>query len=197
MRKFIGVPIVLLLLMALSACSDTKPGTISAAELTERENEILSTTSENSFVFNFDTDGDFKEVAVWLEKYEGVQLVNEKISHITSGVEKIGSIIFATTTNSSDKNKSFDIGIGSNGGAFSINGFDPDSSDLENMASTWNSFHGNKKLGEEEVVLASICYSSSGNISSFTEDFFDDPDTHMDELNKCDVAYLLKAEFKK
>ncbi|QUW23614.1 hypothetical protein JSQ81_08980 [Sporosarcina sp. Marseille-Q4063] len=74
--------IVALLVFVLSACvtNNAKSNTISAVGLTERENAILSTTSDISFVFDFNTDSEYKEVSVWIEKYELGKLVDDKIS---------------------------------------------------------------------------------------------------------------------
>ncbi|WP_077602911.1 hypothetical protein [Oceanobacillus sojae] len=63
--------------LTLAACgqNESDANTISISELTEREDVILSVTSEQSFVFDFNIDDEYKEVAVWIEKYEAGNLV--------------------------------------------------------------------------------------------------------------------------
>lgn len=193
--------IVALLLFLLSACSnnDSKSTIISAGKLTERENAILSTVSDKSFVFDFKIDSEYKVVSAWIEKYEFGEMVQDKISPMTTPVEGDGSIIFATSKIGDNQKKqlTFNIGISSNGSTGSISGFDTTSFDLDSMSSVWGSFQEENKLIEGEVVLASICYVSDGHMRSLTTDFYNDVDGHLHELENYDVVYLLKAEFKK
>ncbi|WP_262176455.1 hypothetical protein [Saccharococcus sp. Marseille-Q5394] len=192
--------IVALLVFVLSACvtNDAKSHSISAVELTERENAILSTTSDNSFVFDFNVDSEYKEVSVWIEKYELGKLVNDRISSITSQVEENGSIIFATSKAvGSQKQYTFNIGISSNNSIGSTSRIETNSDDLGAMSSVWGNIQGENNSIEGEVVLASICYSTDGHMSSLTTDFYQDVDGYMNELENYDVVYLLKAEFNK
>lgn len=192
--------ILALLIFLLSACSnnDSKSNIISAVELTERENAILSTISDKSFVFDFNIDSEYKKVSVWIEKYEFGEMVHDKISPITTQVEGNGSIIFATSkVDDNQKQHTFNIGISSIGSTGSISGLDTSSFDLDGMSSVWGSFQEVNNSVEGEVVLASICYSTDGHMRSLTTDFYQDVDSHMNELENYDVVYLLKAEFIK
>jgi hypothetical protein len=201
MKRLFAILMLALLVFTLSACdnNNTKSNTISVVELTEKENAILSTTSDKSFVFDFNIDSEYKEVSVWIEKYESGDLVDDKLSHITTQVEDNGSIIFATPkTDYNEKQKTFNIGISSNGGTASISGYDTNSDGLDNMSSVWSNFQGEKTSIEGEVVLASICFSNDKNdMSSLTTNFYEDIEGHMYELEKYDIAYLLKTEFIK
>jgi hypothetical protein len=189
------------LVFVLSACkgNDTTLNTISVVELTDRENAILSTTSDQSFVFDFNVDNHYEEVSVWIEKYESGKLVDDQISFMTSSVEESGTIVFANTNrDGNQKYPSFNLGVSSKGSTSSIRGFDPDPKDLDEMSSVWSHFQeASHSIVEGEVVLASICYSSGGMMSSLPTDFYKDVDHHIDELEKYDVVYLLKTEFKK
>ncbi|MEC5424723.1 hypothetical protein QGM71_14640 [Virgibacillus sp. C22-A2] len=198
-KKILAILLLVLLVFALGACNnDSNSNTISSAELTARENAILSTTSDKSFVFDFNIDSEYKEISVWIEKYELGKLVDDKLSHVTTEVEQGGSIIFATSKNDNEKKNTINIGIDSNGGTASISGFDTNSNGIEKMSSVWGNFQGKKTLNEGEVVLANISYSNDENgMSSLTADYYDDVESHMNELKEYDVAYLLKAEFFK
>lgn len=191
--------ILALLIFLLSACSnnDSKSNIISAGKLTERENAILSTISDKSFVFDFNIDSEYKVLSAWIEKYEFGEMVHDKISPMTTPVEGEGSIIFATSKidDNQKKQHTFNIGISSNGSTGSISGFDTISNDLDSMSSVWGSFQEENKSIEGEIVLASICYLSDGHMRSLTTDFYNNVDDHMNELENYDVVYLLKAEF--
>ncbi|WHY84044.1 hypothetical protein QNH39_15285 [Neobacillus novalis] len=183
MKKLSIIIISALLAFTLSACNNnnSKSNTVSIAELTKREISILSTTSDKSFVFDFNVDSDYKEVSLWIEKYESGKLVDGKISNITSQIEQNGSIIFAIAKpNESTKQLTFNIGINSNGSAGgSISGFDSNSNGLDKMSSVWGNIpEGNTSI-EGETVLAYICYSNDkSSMSSLSSDFFKDVDGH-------------------
>ncbi|WP_438317065.1 hypothetical protein [Sporosarcina sp. FA9] len=192
--------IVALLVFVLSACANnnSKSNTISAVELTERENAILTTISGKSFVFDFNIDSDYKEVSVWVEKYESGKLENEAISFLITEIKDNGSIIFVTSNpDDSGKKQTFNIGISGNGGIGSVSNFDTNSDDLDAMASVWSNLEGKNNSIEGVLVLAIIGYSSDGIMSGLTDDFYKDAEGQMNELEKYDVAYLLKAEFHK
>lgn len=192
--------LVALLVVVLSTCTTTniKSNTISASELTETESAILSTTSDKSFVFDFYIDSDYKEVSVWVEKYESGKLVEDVISSITSVVEENGSIIFTTSkSDDSGQNQTFNIGISDNDSISSISNFETTSDDLNSMSSVWSNLQGKNNSIEGELVLANLCYSSNEIMSSLTTEFYEDVEAYMNKLEQYDVVYLLKAEFNK
>lgn len=199
--KKIHLLTVLSLLFILVACTNTESqaNTITVAELTDREDVILSTIAEQSFVFDFNVDSEFEEVSVWVEKYEFGQLVNEHISEITTMVGESGSIIFTTSKTADESNgKIFSIGVGDKAGSSSITNADNKAANLTHMSGVWGNFSESKTLSEKETVLAGIGYSSSDlGMSTLTADFYDDMEAHMDELEEYDVAYILKVKFKK
>ncbi|WP_152657989.1 hypothetical protein [Oceanobacillus sp. CFH 90083] len=200
MKRIFMMLIMGLSALALVACSqnDTDANTISAGELTEREDAILSTISDKSFVFDFNIDSEYKEIAVWIEKYESGNLVDDRLGHMTTQVEQSGSIIFTLLENGSENNNIFNIGVGTNESVTSINGSDTNLNDLENMASVWGNIPEKGALDNGKVVLANIGYSLDENgIRSLTTDFYEDTAGHMNELEEYDVTYLLKAEFIK
>lgn len=198
MKRTITILISALLLFILSACDDNNSNTISVAELTDRENAILSSSSAQSFVYDFKIDKEYKEVTVWIEKYESGNLVEDKIGELTTRVVGDGSIISTTSkTNSSQKQSTFNIAISSKEGVSSISAFDQNSNSLDDMASVWGNFPGENIFIEGEVVLGSICYSNDGRMNSLTADFYQNVDGHFNELEKYDVVYLLKADFIK
>ncbi len=71
MKKVFIIAIASILALTLSACENNsvKSNTIVHAELTDREIGILSTTSSQSFVFDFTIESEYKEALVWIDKY--------------------------------------------------------------------------------------------------------------------------------
>ncbi|HLS65641.1 MAG TPA: hypothetical protein VK029_01485 [Pseudogracilibacillus sp.] len=192
---------VLFILIFIVACTNTSSSKneITVAKLTERENAILSTMTEQSFVFDFHVDHTYEEVSVWVEKYEFGQLVERNIIEITAMIAESGFIIFTQSKLPfENKEKVFYIGVGDESGSSSITHVDEKINDLKEMSTVWGTFSESKKANEREVVLASIGYSSEeSGINSPTTDFYEDMEAHMDELDVFDVSYVLKAEFKK
>lgn len=193
--------LLLLCITPLTACShsDSDSNTISESDLSQREDAILATTSNQAFVFDFDMDSAYKEASVWIEKYEAGKLVNDKLNQLTTQIEDKGSIIFTASNKRNKENlQMFNTGISTNGSTASTSFIDQDSPDLEDMSGLWGtSLSEDKTLPEGEIVLANISYSDEDSISSLSINFYDKPEKLLDELEKHDVSYLLKAEFKK
>lgn len=125
-------------------------------------------------------------------------MVNDAISSLITVVEGNGSIIFATSnSDDSGKHRTVNIGISNNGDMGSVSNIANVVDDLGAMSSVWGNLQGQNNSIEGELVLANIGYSSDGSMSSLSADFYQDFEDHMDELEEYDVAYLLKAEFKK
>ncbi len=190
--------LVALLMFVVSGCANNT-NMISVSELTERENAILSTTSDKSFVFDFQVDSEYTEVTVWIEKYESGKLIDKEVSSLTTDVKnRNGSIIFTNAyLIDGEKNRTFNLGISNNGGVSSVNNLELTSNASANMASTWSTLEGKVDLAESEQLLAGIGYSSDEIMSSLSSDIYEDFEGQMNELEKYDVLYLLKVKFNK
>ena len=185
------------LVLSLVACDDSnsnlKINTVSDAKLTEREKVILSSTADKSFVFDFKVDDKYKEVAVWVEKYESGNLVGE-VNRISTEIKNKGTIIFTTSHPIEESNQAiFTISINSDGSTGT--GWFPETI-TDELSAVW----GSNSLGSisvmDKMVLASICYSNSNKeISTISTDFYSDVDSHINELKNYDVVYLLRSEF--
>lgn len=202
MRKTLFIVIVLMLAFTLSACANNnvKSNTIVNAELTDREIGILSTTSSQSFIFDFNIESEYKEVGVWIEKYEFGKLVEERIGYITAEIENNGSIILAVVEPSTSENQAFfNIGINSNGvtGASTI----PDiisTKGTDDRSSVWGNFSEEMDITNGQMILASIVFAWNKNpMASFSTDFYKETEPRISELENHEVVYLLRSEFIK
>ncbi|KQL38859.1 hypothetical protein AN960_12855 [Bacillus sp. FJAT-25509] len=202
MKKIISTTILILLVFSMSACTNNPKSNnaISEAKLTKREKAILSTTSDKSFVYDFNVNSNYKELSVWIEKYEFGKLVGDKIDHITSGIKEDGSIIFTTSKTPNNQNQSlFNISINSDGSTDVVNQLETTFKDgLEGVTSISGSNQTENNPIKNNIVLASICYKKEGHrMDSLTDDFYRDVNKHIDEIRDYDVVYLLRAEFIK
>lgn len=191
-----------MLVVVLGACNGKETNTISLAGLTEREDSILSMTTDQAFVFDFNVDDTYEEVLVVVEKYEKGILVEDKIMEGGGAIKESGSIVFSTAPNLDNDNEStFTIGINSesdgesNKSSYSTSV--TENKNLKNVMSTTGSIEEKNTPIKGEMTLASICYTSDENgMTSLSSSFYEDPKSNMNELREFDVVYLLKSEFK-
>src|SRR5690625_4019987 len=202
MRKTLFIAIVLMLALTLNACgnSNVKSNTIVNAELTDRETGILSTTSSQSFVFDFNIENEYKKASVWIEKYEFGKLIEERIGYLTAEIENNGSIILAIIESStSEKQAFFKLGINSNGVTSSSTIVDVVSTKgTENSSIVWGNLSEKMDITNDQLILASIGFSwDEGSMVSFTTDFYKEAEPRISELENHEIVYLLKGEFTK
>lgn len=198
MKKFISIWLIsIFILIGCDQSNSEKSNSIKEATLTNREVAILDTVADKSFAFDYQSSG-YKEAAVWLEKYESGELVDDKITWMMGSIEESGTILFTTTKRADgEPTSSYYIGILSDSGSISGKGSEDFPDGIPNMMSTWGSL-SEKTITDSEIVLAAICYSDNEyGMSGLTTSFFEDPASHMSDLKEYDVAYLLKAKFRK
>ncbi|MFN7253500.1 MAG: hypothetical protein ACK4M9_22405 [Anaerobacillus sp.] len=201
MKKLLNITIVTMLAFTLSACgNNVKSNTIVNAELTDREKGILLTTSDHSFVFDFNIDSEYTEASVWFEKYEFGKLVDEQTGQLLTKIMNNGSIIFTITESEAVENQQlFNVGISSDDGTASVkisNIISTKSTD--GMSSVWGSINEEMDITNENLVLASIRYSwGEGGMRSLSSEFYKDVEGQINEIENFEVVYLLRSKFMK
>lgn len=202
LKKSIIITLVTMLAFTLSACANnnTEANIIVRAELTDRENAILSTTSNQEFVFDFHIESEYKEAAVWIEKYEFGKLVDERIGYLTTEIENNGSIILTMDDlNASENQIFFNIGINSNGvtGSSTISEI-ISTKGRDSRSSLGGSITDKMEITNDAMVLASIVFAwDKSSMSSFPNEFYIDAERGNSELENHEVVYLLKSAFTK
>lgn len=201
MKRIISLLTLLLFVCILSACNKEEqvqePGlkqavnTIAESVLTEREKSLLSTTSEVSFVFDFNVDESFKQVSVWVDRYEFGQLEVENINHITTDIDKKGMITFSTTQIPGDEDKSIFKTFTNGGGSTSLQKME------RAKQGTWGSNPNTNIPISGEKVLAVISFSNGDGMSSLPEEFYEDVENNLDKIKDYDAVYILRSEFIK
>lgn len=199
MRKILFFTMLASLMFSLMACSNdntnSKVNTISETKLTEREQAILTTTANQSFIFDFNVDGKYKNIKLWVEKYESGKLVGE-LNNISTEIKDKGSIIFTTSQTMEESNQAlFAVSVHNNGSTSTI--WNSETTPKGELSTVWGSNSLDNISITDQMVLASICYSSSQDgVSSLSSDFYRDADKHMNELKDYEVVYLLRGEFR-
>ena len=115
MKKIFLSIILSLLSLSLAACKADDPkseNNLSVPELAAREKTILENTAEHSFLTDINVDDTYKEMSVWVEKYEFGKLVDPEMGRMTTAVKDNGMIIFTTSKTVADQKLSmFNISI--------------------------------------------------------------------------------------
>lgn len=191
--------VAILFVMLLSACSKSPTNSITRVELNDREETILAITSNDAFVFDYNVVTEYKEVIVWVEKYEFGQLTDGRLGYITTDSQNNGSIILTTSQISNQPNKQvFNIGISHENAIASTSFTDSDSYNSDGFMSNSGSISEEKYIEEGEILLANLTLSKNANgVSSLSPSFYNDPRDHLSEIEEYEVVYLLKAEFSK
>lgn len=201
MRRVLFLIMLTVLTLSLVACNEegsknVKANTISSANLTEREEALLSGPADQSFVFDFNGGDQYKEVSVWVEKYESGKLIGE-LNRMSTEIKNTGMMVFSTAKMNEENNQSrFSISVHSDDATSTA--WTPETMKDDNFSTVSGSNTlDNISIKDKNMVLASIAYSSSEEgPHGLTNDFYEDIDRHMNELKNYDVVYLLRCTFK-
>lgn len=214
MKRFLFITVLSGLVLTLIACDDSEDqsnapteysdetlaevseNTLVEADLTNRERAILSATTDQSFLFDFNVDPSYKELSVWVEKFEFGKLVDEKIAHLTTDIEEGGQILFSTLGSYPPKNQVlFNASIIDNKNMSAIKNFEEE---IEDYSGIWGSNQAKNIPITDEIVLASILYTANDtSMSSPSADFYSDEEIRIEKMKDYEVVYLMKGAFIK
>lgn len=195
MKKTWGILILMIMVIGLVACNSESTGEnkVMSAEPTEEENAILATTADDSFVFDYETDGAYEAITAQVEKYEKGELIDDKLSEVS--LEKDGNkgrIIISTGKNVNGINHPvFHVGISSGGSTGSMAFMDEENDNEWNISGSFQ--EDEIAIDGEEMTLAGIVYDNSDDDAqmTFRSNFYNDPD----EMKKYDTVYIFKVRF--
>ena len=162
--------------------------------LTESEEELLSLIGFNDTVeiYDFETDGSFKSISIWLEVYEDGELLENRGKMLSSFDSKKGSIAVKV-----NKDESYDwrISVKSEGQISSV-AFESTDEFLKDKSYSIASSHMDRTEIENEksIILKLFLFDSDGSTSI---DGFQEYQENQELLKEYDYVYLLKAKFSK
>lgn len=195
MRK-IGIRIsFLLFLCLLAACSnETKvDNVLTNVELSDREKLLLASASDESFVFEFRARDEYKQVSLWVDKYEFGKLTEEHIGRLTTEIEEKDLLISSISKIPLDEEMLIFNTIVGHGTSFSkvtAQQVSPTESQ-----SIWGSNPLETIPISDQMALATMCYAKGNGMSSLSSEFYTDVDNRISEIANYDVVYVLKSEF--
>ncbi|WP_153723149.1 hypothetical protein [Sporosarcina cascadiensis] len=182
--------------LALGACAASDKNKLTIPELTDREEQIIQTAADQVFIFDYATDQTYSGISLWMDKYEKGEKIGGPIGELSiplPGESTNGTLIMAIKP--SDDKLLFSASI-SGAGLTS----EDQLPDIEDMA-TLTAVNPQEGLPlSENMLLSAVAYTNSSvgvKVSSFSVDFFEQNEGYLEELKEYDVAYLVRASFKK
>lgn len=167
------------LILFVSACSSS---------------EKSVTTS--GLTFDYQVDSSFETVRVWVEKYEFGMKQEEHILEIKADIEEKGTILLTKEAMNGRNSDSLTVSVLSESGTTTES--TAEVSILEDgMMSVWSENVSEIDPTTGVHVLGSVCYLNGGSLESLSSDFYADFETNRSDLEKYDVAYIIKSEFEK
>ena len=200
MRKVLVLFIVTVLVLSLTACGNHKTdvNTISDMQLTEREKTFLSTGNSAYFVFDFNVDEHYQWAEFWVDEYElGKKVNSSKI--LSSGLTETENGMIVVTVDEPEKMKQHWTIVVKNDGAAYTGTLNQEYTRDEktSFGKTWGTSARSISIDDNEIVLASICYTKGNAMSGLSDAFYSDPNENMEEIVNYDLAYLLRCKFYK
>lgn len=213
MKKILIISISVLVVLTLVAWNNEdlmKVNTISVPnksvtksselQLDENQEQLELDYTDMSFEFDFNVNGKYNGVSLWVEKYEFGEKVDDATNHVTAEIEGNGKIVFTSVETSGGlqggTKERFSISINSDKSdrkVNSIQGVLPNHED--NYSSSWGSNEAANNPITENMVLASICYSFEDGVTSPSSEFYNDLENNINEIKDIDEVYLLRCEF--
>jgi len=163
-------------------------------ELTPSEKDLLSLIGFNDTIeiYDFETDGTYKSISIWLEVYKEGELLENRGKMLSSFNSEKGSIAVKV-----NKNETYDwrISVKSEGQISSV-AFESDDAFLKDKSFSIASSYMEKIAidNEKQVILKIFLFDSDGSTAVYgLQQYEEKPEL----LKEYDYVYLLKGEFSK
>ncbi|MCC5893962.1 MAG: hypothetical protein JJU16_00740 [Alkalibacterium sp.] len=200
--KKIKITLILILISFTSACSNGAFGAgsnwIREAELTEREEGILATTSDKSLIFDFKMDNTKTTATIRIEKYIFGELIEEEFLHLSTEIENTGSITVTNTTSLTDPNQILlNVGMNFDNGTATLKTYDMIEQGLDGASSIWENVAAEGiSYSDGNVILGSFAYSwNEEGMRTVSKEFYEEPEANREEIEEYELLYIIKAEF--
>lgn len=190
MKKTILTLVILITLLCLAACQTGD--SIKHVELTERENMLANSRSDQTFMYDYNVNG-YTSLKIWVEKYENGEKTETIELHKSSnedGIQSKGTIVLSTLLNEDDS-ATFYSSLFS-GGIHSCRDFN---GSLD--GAMWSSLMNTAKLPSSGKVGLLCVRGSKDGLYDLGQDFFTDYSNNLDAIKEDDIAYLFVCEFNK
>ncbi|WP_066051157.1 hypothetical protein [Robertmurraya korlensis] len=200
MRIFFLMISVFLLLVACDNPHAITESTLGRSELTERERALLTTAASQSFVYDFSVEEEYKNINIWVDRYEFGKLKTDHPNGVTMGLdEHKGMIIFSTNRVIGHEDQiAFRIGVYSDQSTAVGEYTETMPTDYEkNLVSGWGDNISGKEAFIPNMVLGSMNYSSAGNGTLFHNELQLDEDLFQEVLKEYDVSFIFRVNFTK
>ncbi|MBB6514430.1 hypothetical protein GGQ92_003281 [Gracilibacillus halotolerans] len=191
-RKFIGFLIFIIVFLFLVGCS-SQSNTIAVAELSEREEAIISMTTDKVFVYEFQTEDGYEKLDIWIDKYESGKLIEDNGTQFGAFISEEGTIILTIVENADTNQNEIQIGILDEKGSVGSTFYDPVEIDFGSSFNGWGPMQDLQQIHDEEIFLGSVVYTNGESIR--TPNIAPSNENFSDELAEYELVYIIKAKF--
>lgn len=205
MKKILLIFSLLAVALMLTACvnsDDIHLNSIGQADLSERDDMLLSLGGSRYFAFDFRADETYGYIKTWIERYENGKKT-KTFGRMTTRLEPGKAGMFVVLMNEKDFARNDWTMAISSGRSLSNDESTQDNPIMEagNCGSAPFINQRDSKIEGEEVALAGIFYDSmqdgTGAVNSISQEYLNDPESHQNELENLDLVFIVKSEFSK
>lgn len=176
-------------------------GTNEMKEVQLTDTEQMMFQQNYCFTYEFNGDSSYKNIKLWVDKYEFGQYAGNPIGTLSSDIKGKGKIVFLLENLNSNIPECaylLRLGIKGNNGVSSASFIQPQEGwEKEGMICVWKHNYDEVVPIKDKMTLTSICYKKGNSASTFSDEFYANPEAHLDEIKSYDVVYLLRCEFEK
>jgi hypothetical protein len=199
MKKIVAAVLMVCLALAAGCTNASKQvkNSVSPLEPSSEQQEILDLLSagkQEHYVFSYDTDTAYKEIALWIEFYEKGELTYKpgNFSISSTNDERRSGNIAVSVLHSPGYSWTLTISDRVSRASQTINPEDWEGVAPPDLTETLGRMHGQMNSPEEitdgkEILLYQSLFSNSGEMRSY--------DGNPEQLNDYDYAYLVKCRF--
>lgn len=183
----------------LTACSSRPVNELAEAELSEREQLLLSTAADWSFAFDYTADDSFTAATIQIEKYENGKKTDTPVSDLTVPLqnESAEGTVIAAVSLLDDQLLFFTNMSTSDSGIRNMSR--DELASLSNMAVLTSTNTAESLPLSGDMLLGAVLFTATEAgtpVSSLSIDFYEQQDGYLKELEEYDIAYIIHASFE-
>lgn len=199
MKKTVLLLLAILTMASFAACAQSVPAnnTITPVELTDREKLIASVTGDKNFMFEYNVDDSYGWMTLKVDKYEFGEKSERPIAMLSSGMTGEGFLVLSVDEPSdAEKHPIIRVDIGAaNEECTASHHMEDVAENIDTTAKSWGANPLSEISVDEKAVLACLRYINRDSMSPLSDEFFSNPDSHLDEIADDDIVYVFSCEF--
>lgn len=199
MKKTALLLLTILTVASFAACTQTVPAnnTITPVEFTDREKVLASVTGDKNFMFEYNVDDSYGWMTLSVDKYEFGKKSERPIAQVSGGITGEGFLVLSVDEPSNaEQHPIIRVDIGTTNEECTVSHHMEDvAENIDTAAKSWGPNPLSEISVDEKAVLACLRYINRDSMSTLSDEFFSNPDSHLDEIADDDIVYVFSCEF--